>query len=157
MPFSIHQVAEYVLGLGLIAQAVQGSQAIAPVLLGAAILASAAVTDGPVAGWKAVSRPVHRVVDIVLAVVALALAVLPWSAADLTSRAVLVVTAALLGLLILRTDYAPKTVREPRSRGDVAEDFGRSAGRLVGRRVKAYRDRRTGPDSPGSPPSGPSG
>ena len=145
IPFSIHQLAEYALGLGLIAQAVQGGQAIAPVLLGAAILVSAAVTDGPVAGWKAVSRPVHRVVDIVLAVVALVVAVLPWTDADLTSRAVLVVAAALLGLLILRSDYAPKPVREPRSRGDVAEDLGRSAGRLVGRSVKAYRDRRPGP------------
>ncbi len=145
MSFSIHQIAEYVLGLGLIAQAVQGSQAIAPVLLGAAILVSAAVTDGPAAGWKVVSRPVHRVVDIVLAVTALVLAVLPWTDADLTSRAVLVVTAALLGLLILRSDYSPKVVREPRSRGDVAEDIGRSAGRVVGRSVKAYRDRRTGP------------
>jgi hypothetical protein len=145
IPFSIHQIAEYVLGLGLIAQAVQGGQAIAPVLLGAAILVSAAVTDGPVAGWKAVSRPAHRVVDIVLALTALALAVLPWTNADLTSRAVLVVTAALLGLLILRSDYAPKPVREPRSRGDVAEDIGRSAGRMVGRSMKAYRDRRTGP------------
>jgi len=145
IPFSIHQIAEYALGLGLIAQAVQGSQAIAPVLLGAAILVSAAVTEGPVAGWKAVSRPVHRVVDITLAVVALVLAFLPWTKADLASRAVLVVTAALLGLLILRSDYTPKVVREPRNRGDVAEDFGRSAGRMVGRSVKAYRDRRTGP------------
>jgi hypothetical protein len=144
IPFSIHQLAEYALGLGLIAQAVQGGQAIAPVLLGAAILLSAAVTDGPVAGWKAVSRPVHRVVDIVLAAVALLLAVLPWTDIDATSRVVLFVTAALLGLLILRSDYAPKAVREPRSRGDVAEDLGRSAGRLVGRSMKAYRDRRTG-------------
>ena len=69
----------------------------------------------------------------------------PWTDADLTSRAVLVVTAALLGLLILRSDYSPKPVRQPRSRGDVAEDLGRSAGRLVGRSMKAYRDRRTGP------------
>jgi hypothetical protein len=144
IPFSIHQLAEYALGLGLIAQAVQGGQAIAPVLLGAAILLSAAVTDGPVAGWKAVSRPVHRVVDIVLAAVALLFSVLPWTDIDATSRVVLFVTAALLALLILRSDYAPKAVREPRSRGDVAEDLGRSAGRLVGRSMKAYRDRRTG-------------
>ena len=76
-------------------------------------------------------------VDIVLAVVALLLAVLPWSGADASGRAVLFITAALLGLLILRTSYAPKPVRAPRSRGDMAEDVGRSAGRLVGKGVKA--------------------
>jgi hypothetical protein len=142
LPFGIHQLAEYVLGLGLIAQAAQGASAILPVVLGAAILLSAALVDGPLAGWKAVSRPVHRVVDIVLACVALALAVLPWTGASAASRAVLAIAAALFGLLILRSSYAPKVVRPPRSRGDVAEDLGRSAGRLVGRGVRAYKDRR---------------
>jgi hypothetical protein len=155
MPFSLHQIAEYALGLGLIAQAAQGSSAVLPVVFGAVILLSAALTDGPLAGWKAVSRPTHRVVDIVLAVAALALAVLPWTGADLATRAVLAITAALLGLLILRTSYAPKVVRAPRSRGDVAEDVGRSAGRLVSKGVKAYRERRppgsAGPGDPSDP------
>ena len=73
LPFSIHQVAEYLIGLGLIAQAVQGSKSLLPIALGAAVLLSAALTDGPLAGWKTVSRPAHKVVDIVLAVVALLL------------------------------------------------------------------------------------
>ena len=145
LPFSIHQVAEYAIGLGLIAQAAEGPSATLPVIVGAAILLSAALTDGPLAGWKAVSRPSHRIVDIVLAVSALLLAVLPWSHAAVTSRVVLGVAAALLGILILKTSYAPRVVRPPRSRGDVAEDIGRSAGRLVSKSVKAYRDRRPAP------------
>ena len=151
MPFSIHQVAEYALGLGLIAQAVQGPSATVPVLFGAAIVLSAALTDGPLAGWKVVSRPAHRVVDIVMACAALGLALIPWTGLDVATRAVLFITAALLGLLILRSSYAPKPVRAPRSRGDMAEDVGRSAGRLASKGIKAYRDRRP----PGSvdPPS----
>jgi cytochrome bd-type quinol oxidase subunit 2 len=145
LPFSIHQIAEYAIGLGLIAQAAQGGTAILPVIVGAAIVLSAALTDGPLAGWKAVSRPHHRIVDIVLAVTALLLAVLPWSNAAVTSRVVLGVAAALLGILILRTSYAPRVARPARSRGDVAEDIGRSAGRMVGKSVKAYRDRRPAP------------
>ena len=50
--------------------------------------------------------------------------------------------AALLGMLILRTNYAPRPVRAPRNRGDRAEDVGRSAGRMVGKGLKAYRDGR---------------
>jgi hypothetical protein len=82
------------------------------------------------------------VVDIVLAIVALLLAVLPWSGADASGRAVLLIAAALLGMLIVRTSYAPKPVRAPRNRGDLAEDVGRSAGRMVGKGLKAYRDGR---------------
>ncbi len=151
MPFSIHQVAEYALGLGLIAQAVQGPSATVPVLFGAAIVLSAALTDGPLAGWKVVSRPAHRVVDIVMACAALGLALIPWTGLDVATRAVLFITAALLGLLILRSSYAPKPVRAPRSRGDIAEDVGRSAGRLAGKGVRAYRDRR--PPGSTDPPS----
>jgi hypothetical protein len=142
LPFSIHQVAEYLIGLGLIAQAVQGSKSLLPIVFGAAVLLSAALTDGPLAGWKTVSRPAHKVVDIVLATVALLLAVLPWSGADASGRAVLLIAAALLGMLILRTSYVPKPVRAPRNRGDLAEDVGRSAGRMVGKGLKAYRDGR---------------
>jgi hypothetical protein len=147
LPFSIHQLVEYLIGLGLIASAVQGSTSPVPILFGAAVLISAAVTDGPLAGWKGVSRPVHRVVDIVLAVVALVLAVLPWSGADLGGRAALLIAAALLGFLILRTSYAPKPVRAPRDRGALAEDLGRSAGRVVGRSLRAYREGRPPPGS----------
>ncbi len=152
LPFSIHQVAEYLIGLGLIAQAVQGSKSLLPIVFGAAVLLSAALTDGPLAGWKTVSRPAHKVVDIVLAIVALLLAVLPWSGADASGRAVLLIAAALLGMLILRTSYAPKPVRAPRNRGDLAEDVGRSAGRMVGKGLKAYRGRaRAGTTGSGEP------
>jgi hypothetical protein len=145
---------------GLIAQAAQGSKSPLPIVFGAAVLLSAALTDGPLAGWKTVSRPAHKVVDIVLASVALLLAVLPWSGADASGRAVLLIAAALLGMLILRTSYAPKPVRAPRNRGDLAEDVGRSAGRMVGKGLKAYRDgraRETGSAGSAEPPgaSGP--
>jgi len=145
LPFGIHQVAEYAIGLGLIAQAAQGPKAVLPVAFGGVVVLSTALADGPAAGWKAVSRPVHRTVDIVLALAALLLAVLPWSRADLSSRATLFLAAALLGVLIACTNYAPKPVRPPRARGDVAEDIGRSAGRMVGKGLKAYRERRPPP------------
>jgi hypothetical protein len=145
IPFSIHQIAEYAIGLGLIAQAAQGGSAVLPVVVGAVIVLSAALADGPLAGWKVVSRPRHRVVDIVLALAALVLAVLPWTSTAVTSRIVLAVTAMLLGILLLRTSYAPPVARPPRSRGDVAEELGRSAGRMVGKSLKAYRDRKPDP------------
>ena len=147
LPFWIHQVAEYAIGLGLIAQAAQGPDATLPVALGGVVLLSAALADGPAAGWKVLSRRQHRLADVLVALGALLVAVLPWSRAGVTSRTVLAIAAALLGVLILSTNYAPRPARAPRSRGDVAEDLGRSAGRLVGKGVKAYRERRPPPDA----------
>jgi len=150
LPFWLHQLAEYAIGLGLIAQAAQGPNNVLPVAFGAVVLVAAATSDGPAAGWKAVSRPAHRVVDIVLIVVALALAVLPWSRADATSRVLLALAAALLGVLYVSTSYTPKpakVARPARDPGDRAEDVGRSAGRLAAKGMKVFRDRRQGPDA----------
>ena len=150
LPFWLHQLAEYAIGLGLIAQAAQGPDNVLPVAFGAVLLVAAATSDGPAAGWKAVSRPVHRAVDIGLIVAAVVLAVLPWSGADATSRVLLALAAALLGILFVSTNYAPKpakVVRPAREPGDRAEDVGRSAGRLAAKGMKAMRDRRQGPDA----------
>ena len=117
LPFSIHQVAEYLIGLGLIAQAVQGSKSLLPIVFGAAVLLSAALTDGPLAGWKTVSRPAHKVVDIVLASSPSLLAVLPWSGADASGRAVLLIAAALLGMLIRARATCPSPCGRPGTGG----------------------------------------
>ena len=136
MSFSIHQVAEYVLGLGLIAQAVQGSRGHrCRSLLGAAILVSAAVTDGPLAGWKVVSPPGpprgrHRAGRRRAG---------RWRccrgpSSDLTSRAVLVVTAALLGAAHPAQRATPPSPCARRGAGVTWPRMsGRSAGRVVGR------------------------
>ncbi len=134
--------------LGLIAQAVQGSQASRSRAargrhprLGGRDGRARGRLEGRVAArstaWSTSRWPSWRCSS----------AFLPWTNADLASRAVLVVTAALLGLLILRSDYTPKVVAASRGTGvtwprtsDVPRDG-----------WSAAASRPTGTDEPGQP------
>jgi hypothetical protein len=139
LPFWLHQVAEYALALGLIFQATQGGSMTPAVIAGAVLLLVAATVEGPLGAWHAVSRRQHRIVDIVVATAMAALAVAPGTGIAGLARAALGVGAALLGILILWTDYSPP---RPRRLPD-SEELGRAAGRFVGRNVQAYRRRRS--------------
>ncbi len=89
--------------------------------------------------------------DIVLACAALGLAILPWTGLDLATAAMLLVTAALFGLLILRAATHPSRSARRAAAATWPRTSGGSAGRLAGKGVKAYRDRR--PPGPAGPPS----
>jgi hypothetical protein len=142
LPFWLHQVLEYVLGLGLIFQATQGGSMAPVAVAGAVLLVVAATVDGPLGAWDAVSRPQHRVVDVVVVVLMAALAVVPGTGIDALARGALGLGAVLLGLLVVLTDYSPKRPRRPLPD---SEEIGRAAGRMVGRTVQSYRRKRPPP------------
>ncbi len=135
LPFWLHQLLEYALGLGLVFQATQGGSMAPAAVAGAALLIIAATVEGPLAAWNAASRPTHRVVDIVVALAMFALAVIPGTGIDPLARGALGLCAALEGLLIVVTDYSPK---RPRAMPD-SEELGRAAGRMVGKGVQSFR------------------
>jgi hypothetical protein len=153
LAFWMHQLIEYLLGLLLLSEGVRAESPAAPVVAGAVVIALAATADGPAAGWRVVPRPVHRVLDAVVAVIFALGAIVLGDQVGALGRLLLGAGAVALVVLLLRSDYRPRAVREPRatppSGGDRAEAIGRGAGRLVGRGVNAYRHRR-----PGNPPPG---
>jgi hypothetical protein len=138
MSFWLHQALEYAIGLGLIFQATQGDSMTPVVIAGAVLLVVAATVDGPLGAWRGVSRPTHRVIDIVVVVAMAALAVVPGTGIDGLARGALGLGAVLLALLVVLTDYSPKRAR---ARMPDSEELGRAAGRLVGGTIRSFRNR----------------
>jgi hypothetical protein len=152
LPFWIHQVVEYAIGALIAYQAIHSPSPVVPLLAGLAVVVLAATADGPVACFHVVPRPVHRILDIIVAFGLLVVALFFGSEVGGAGQFMLVLGALGLGVLTLRSDYRPKISRRqraaaapPDSGSTRAEDIGRHAGRLVGRGMEEYRKRRSGP------------
>lgn len=159
--FGVHQGLEYLIAVLVISTGIRLRTGLAAPVLGAglAILALAALTDGPLCALRALGRRTHAVADWVLVAV---LAVVPVVALDLDDDmpAALVVwmAAAFLGFLATSTDYRPRRDRRPSppdaptpvtgspALNTAARELGRQAGRAprsVGRAVGRYKARRS--------------
>jgi hypothetical protein len=84
----------------------------------------------------------HRVLDVVVVAVVVAMAAQPWISIEGTTRVVMAVVAGVMGFIGLQTNYAER-VRKPRSEitaeGGRSVEIGRLAGRLVGDGVNAAK------------------
>ncbi len=145
-PFWLHQGAEYVLGLMLVAGGVQNPEPFFPVLAGGLIVVNAAIVTGPLGAWRAVGRPLHRWLDVgVMAAIALA-AVLPFLEIDNASRLMMLGVVAVMALMWATTNFrnpGPR-VRPAGAPVDRSESIGRAAGRLVNQGRAFARKRRDG-------------
>ena len=142
-PFWIHQLAEYVIGLALIAQGMQDPAPLVPTLAGALVLVNAAAVRGPLGAFRFIGRGVHRWLDVVVgAAIALA-AIQPGFEVEVTGRAIMLVMLLPLGFLWCYTDWDERRERRARrvARGsDRGDELGRTAGRLVGTAFTAGRN-----------------
>lgn len=137
-PFWLHQGAEYLLGVILLVQGLQSTTPAAPALAGGLVVLNAAIVDGPLGAFRAVSRRQHRILDLVVIGVLAVMAVLPIEGIDATSRVLLVGVAVGMALLWWTTSFQPKAPKPPTTATNVAG----WAGRMTGRAAKAARDRR---------------
>jgi hypothetical protein len=136
----MHQLVEYLLGVALLSQGLQTVEPLLPTLLGVLVLVNAAIVDGPLSAGRAVSRPVHRIIDVVLVVVMVLAALLSGDAMTSSVRALVLISAAVMAFLVWRSDYRPKEVRRAvDASGGTSEELGRMAGRAVGQGVNAWR------------------
>lgn len=92
----MHQIAEYGLAAVLVAVALHAHRSSRVVLLAAGVLVvgAAALTDGPLGGWRLLDRRSHRLVDRAIPAVVALLTVVPGRSLP----AVLVLLGAALGL-----------------------------------------------------------
>ena len=65
-PFWIHQLIEYLVGIGLISASVQLPDPAVPALLGLLIILNAAVAKGAAGAFRLVGRRLHRTLDLVV-------------------------------------------------------------------------------------------
>lgn len=140
-PFWLHQAAEYLLGVVLVAQGLQSPTPAMPSIAGGLIMFNAAIVRGPLAAFRAVGRGLHRVLDVVVVLVVVAMGVQPFVSVEGSTRVTMVVIAGIMGFVAWQTNYTEKV----RVRADVGVDggrgveIGRIAGRFVGDGVNAAR------------------
>jgi hypothetical protein len=159
-PFWMHQLVEYILGIVLIAQALQSETPALPAVAGGVIVLNAACSQGALAAFRVIPRRTHRIVDVVVIALVVVLAVQPWATIESGARMVMIALAAVLGFIWWQSDFSgPKPRRAATSSGaatgagratgatgatgtaagDRSTDLGRVAGRAVGGGVNAVK------------------
>jgi hypothetical protein len=147
-PFWMHQLIEYLLGVGLISVAIQMPQPAVPAVLGLVIILNAAITKGAAGAFRWAGKRAHRRLDIVVMALLLAGAVQPWVSIDNTSRLLLGAVAFVLWFVWFHTDFTEKVPRAERkaaaaesagSERPSSEQLGRGAGRVVGGGVNSLK------------------
>jgi hypothetical protein len=150
LPFWVHQLMEYALGLALLLQAPHADLPVVLLAAGAGVIILGATARGPLAAWRGVDRRMHRRLDLAVAAVAIVVAVVFWSRLGLTSGGTLIVVALFLLLLASSVDVRERPPRTWPGRGSMpslpkdSEQVGRAAGRVVVKGVQAYRNRKRG-------------
>ena len=145
-PFWLHQGAEYLVALVLIASGLQSPEPLWPALAGGLVLVNVAFSGPPLGAFRAVSRARHSHLDLVVVAVLLVVAALPFLTIDSASRLTMVVVALVLGFVWWGTNFANAAERRRRlassASGKVdAVSIGRTAGRLYARANDALRKR----------------
>ena len=142
-PFWAHQLVEYILGAALVATGLQSPTPIVPSVLGGFVLLYAAATRGALAAFRLIDRRVHRIADPVLVAAEIGAALQPWVSVDNATRIVMIGIAVVHLVVWLGSSFTEKQKRpkaaanEPQ--GDRSTEFGRSAGRLAAKGVRAVR------------------
>jgi len=158
LPFWIHQLVEYLIGILLVSQALQADRPLIPLAAGAAVLALAATADGPLGAFRFVGRHLHHVLDLVVGIGLLMVAVLARDATGSTGVLVTVVGALSVLVLAVRTEgpraharrleqrEAAKRARSAPAPGSPlpppgsAESAAGRMGRALGKGIRTYRD-----------------
>ena len=146
-PFWAHQLVEYILGAALVGSGLQSPTPIVPAVLGGFIWLYSAATRGALAAFRLIDRRVHRVVDPLLVAVQIVAALQPWISVDNGTRIVMVAIAAVYFVVWLGSSFAEKEKKVKVASAapgtgppvDRSTEFGRSAGRLAAKGVKAVR------------------
>lgn len=114
-PFWIHQVAEYVLGLVLVAQGLQSPAPLVPSLAGGLVVVNAAIVRGaPLSAFRLVSRTMHRVLDVVVLAIIVVLIVQPWIEVIAADRLIMAGIAVVMGFVWLNSNFAEKRPKQPK-------------------------------------------
>jgi hypothetical protein len=120
-PFWIHQIAEYVLGLLLVAQGLQSPAPLVPSIAGGLIVMNAAIVRGaPLSAFRLVSRTQHRVLDVVVLAVIVVLIVQPWIEVIPADRLIMTGIVVVMGFVWMNSNFIEKVPRAQRKAAKAA-------------------------------------
>ena len=134
-PFWIHQAVEYLIGMALVAQAIQDPDPVIPALVGMLVILNAAIVRGPLGAFKWFGRAAHKWIDLGLMIVIALVAIQPFAEVPVSGRAIMLVILVPFAFLWFYTDWAERPSRKERreaTAGPTGEKIGRSAGRIAG-------------------------
>ena len=134
-PFWLHQAAEYLIGIAVVATAIQDPKPVVPSIVGVLVILNAAIVRGPLGAFKWFGRRVHRWIDLFLMIVILFVVFQPFADVPITGRGVMLLALVPYAFLWFYTDWAERPARKERRAavaGETGEKIGRSAGRLAG-------------------------
>ncbi|MGB0114514.1 MAG: hypothetical protein WBP59_14940 [Ilumatobacteraceae bacterium] len=148
-PFWMHQIVEYLVGIGLVSASIQQLEPAVPAVLGLVIILNAAVAKGAAGAFRLVGKRLHQQLDLVVIGLLVAGAVQPWITVENVSRLMLGAVAFVMFFVWFHTDFSERMSRKERkaaSKGaggttqrPTSEDIGRGAGRLVGGGVNSLK------------------
>ena len=141
-PFWMHQIVEYMIGLVLIAAAVQQPKPAVPAVMGLLIILNAAITIGPAGAFRIIGRRTHRVLDIIVMLILAASTLQPWVEEDTTGRLVVGAITFVMFMVWFHTDFDERPDRKARRAARAkpqSEELGRQAGRAVGGTVNSLK------------------
>jgi Ca2+/Na+ antiporter len=153
----MHQVVEYLIGLGLISVSFQSPTPAIPAVMGVAIILNAAVTTGAAGAFRLLHRNVHKWIDVVLMLLLVMMAVQWWADVDAAGRLLMAAVCVVMAFVWFHSDFDDKAARKQRTQADArptSEDIGRQAGRLVGDGYNAVKRMRAKGEEPSSPSAG---
>jgi hypothetical protein len=120
-PFWIHQIAEYVLGLLLVAQGLQSPAPLVPSIAGGLVVMNAAIVRGaPLSAFRLVSRTQHRVLDVVVLAVIVVLIVQPWIEVIPADRLIMTGIVVVMGFVWMNSNFIEKVPRAQRKAAKAA-------------------------------------
>jgi hypothetical protein len=141
--FWVHQAAEYLIGIALVASGLQSPSPTVPAVLGGIVIVNAAIVDGPLGAFRAIGRRAHRILDIVVLVLIVVGAA--WPGVDPATRILVVGLGIVMCFVVAKTNYGEARRRvdtaasSPGAPGSRGERFGRTAGRLTALGVQGVR------------------
>ncbi len=157
-PFWIHQLVEYLLGLALVSLGLQSPHPEVPAAMGLLVIVNAAIVRrAPLSAFRLVTKSQHRVLDVIVIAVLSLGAIQPWFESLTGDRVTIGGVAFIMGFVWMRSSFVDRSRSaaapvpgpvtpaggEPVSRPPVGSDrsteFGRSAGRAVGKGLNAAR------------------
>jgi hypothetical protein len=134
-PFWIHQAAEYLIGIAVVATAIQDPEPVIPSVVGVLVILNAAVVRGPLGAFKWFGRAVHKWIDLALMILILLSVIQPFADIPIAGRGVMLLALVPYAFLWFYTDWAERPSRKERreaTAGPTGEKIGRSAGRIAG-------------------------
>jgi hypothetical protein len=112
--FWLHQIVEYIIGIGTLFLAGQSSEPLWPAIIGAVILLNAAMSDGAMSAYRVIPRQVHKIIDWLVIVGAIAASILADH--DVQARVSLLGVGLILAVIALGTNYVGKGARSARGK-----------------------------------------